>query len=225
MNIFKYIQGIFQILFAKKPEAPPKEPSPIIPQEGTTQLGSIEYYQKLWKSAVLSETKEESSRVAWCIKMIMQHKDRYLFVQRQTGTPWQLIAAIHGLEASFNFKTCLHNGDPLGQKTTHVPKGRGPFFTWEDAAIDALNYDGLITPEPWSVAKCLKMAERFNGLGYLKYHPDVKSPYIWSCTNIYKGRGKYTYDSKFDPNAKDDQVGVAAVFLKLKALGELDMAE
>ena len=40
-------------------------------------------------------------------------------------TYWFVIAAIHGLEASFNFRAHFHNGDfPLTARTRQVPAGR-----------------------------------------------------------------------------------------------------
>ncbi len=45
-------------------------------------------------------------------------------VAEKTGVPWELIGAIHFRESSLDFNKCLHNGDPLGQKTVRVPAGR-----------------------------------------------------------------------------------------------------
>jgi len=62
--------------------------------------------------------------------------------------------------------------------------------------------------------------EDFNGRGYIKYHPDVLTPYLWSKTNHYV-KGKYASDGKFDPELVDKQVGVAAIYKYLtdKTLG------
>ena len=75
----------------------------------------------------------------------------------------------------------MHNGDPLPGPTTHVPKGRGPFISWEAAAIDALKYDGLDKIKLDSIEACLIMAEKFNGLGYR--NKGEYSPYVWAGTN------------------------------------------
>ena len=52
------------------------------------------------------------------------------FVERLNSQAWSR-------ESSCNFKTYLHNGDPLGKPTTHVPKGKN-FTKFTDAAVDAL---------------------------------------------------------------------------------------
>lgn len=176
--------------------------------------GSIDWYKDLYGRAQISTNVEQRDRVHWAITRILANKKRYEAVAAKTHVPWFLLAAIHGLEASFNFSTCLHNGDPLGKITVHVPAGRGPFHTWEEAAVDALRYDGLSGRDNWSVAKCLQFAEKYNGTGYLKRHPETLSPYLWCCTNMY-AKGKYVADGKYDPNAISKQVGVAAIFLGL----------
>ena len=50
-----------------------------------------------------------------------------------------------------SFKGCLHNGNPWNQVTTDVPKGLGPWKSFEEAAIDALKYDGLVYWHDWSI--------------------------------------------------------------------------
>lgn len=177
--------------------------------------GSLDWYFYLWGVCKLREDSVSHSRLQWCLTKIRANQKRYEGVAAKTGVPWQLIAAIHGLEASYNFNTYLGNGDPLHKVSTHVPAGRGPFATWEDGAVDALRFDGLAGRDNWGIPKMLQQAERYNGTGYLKYHPTVKSPYLWSGTNIYSV-GKYVADGRWDGNAKSDQTGVAAIF---KGLG------
>ena len=86
-----------------------------------------------------------------------------------------MIGAIHFRESSLNFNTCLHNGDPLGQKTVRVPAGRPPgkdevFNTWEEAAIDALNMKGKLGFNEITQTNQLEQvagyAEKYNGFGY-----------------------------------------------------------
>jgi len=180
------------------------------------QRGSLEYYADLLSKAKLNSDDLSKKKMLLYRAKILANVKRYQFVQKETGVPWQLIAAIHGLEASFRFNACLHNGDPLGVKTTHVPKGLGPFFTWESSAIDVLHRKHAELIHDWSLPQCLQFAERYNGTGYLIKHPEVNSPYVWSFTNLYK-KGKYVADGKYDPNAISKQVGVAAVLLDLKS--------
>lgn len=186
------------------------------------QRGSIEYYANLWSNAKLKPEPLIDKKVMLSVMKIVKNIKRYQFVQKETGVPWQLIGAIHGLEASFRFDACLHNGDPLGHVTTHVPAGLGPFYTWESSAIDVLQRKHVEKIPHWTIALCLKFAELYNGTGYLNKHPDVNSPYLWACTNLYT-KGKYVADGKFDKEAISKQVGVAAVFLKLKASNDLDI--
>lgn len=144
-------------------------------------------------------------------------KARYQAVSARTGVPWFFIAVAHEREASQNWNTQLGQGDPLASVSTHVPKGRGPFRTWEDGA-----YDALVNCAPfaarnkdWSVGGTLTMLEQYNGLGYAgKGRP---SPYIWSGTDQYVS-GKYVRDGVYDPSAVDQQLGCAGLLLAMMQL-------
>lgn len=152
---------------------------------------------------------------------IIANKITYQTVESTTGVPWYVISVIHSLEGSLNFKTHLHNGDPLTAKTIHVPKGRPtgtPPFTWEQSAKDALEFDNLTTVSKWTLPVILFKLEGFNGFGYRTRHPEVLTPYLWSFSNHYK-KGKFVEDGKFDPNAVSKQCG-AAVILNLLAAGK-----
>jgi len=145
----------------------------------------------------------------------IDHKSRYMGVELETDVPWMLIAALHMREASFDWDTYLGNGQPLDQVTTWVPEGRGPFDTWEDGAIDALQYDGLDEVIDWRLEKMLFNAEAYNGAGY--HNKGLPSPYIWSLTNIQEP-GKYTSDGNFDPNHYDTQPGCAGLLYAINKL-------
>jgi lysozyme family protein len=177
--------------------------------------GSLEYYADLLSKAKLNSDDLSKKKMLLYRAKILANVKRYQFVQKETGVPWQLIAAIHGLEASFGFGACFANGDPLNKVTTHVPKGRGPFLTWEASAIDELKRHHTDAIDHWTIPLCLQFAERWNGLGVLNKHPGFYSAYLWSFTNLYKG-GKYVADGVWDAKAISKQVGVAAVFLDLK---------
>lgn len=227
--MWQAIINFFKQLFSKKsqstiePVVTQQEEIKNIEIEATPLVpGSLEYYQQLWLSAKINPSYDKS--IQYTADKIILFKDRYLFVQKETGIPWQMIGCIHNLEASFNFKTCLHNGDPLGYKTVHVPIGRGPFFTWEQAAIDALKMHNTDTIKDWKISQALKFCERYNGLGYMNKHPEVKSPYIWSGTTHYS-KGKYVADGKFDSEAVSKQIGVAAALLKMKQNKTLEIPE
>jgi lysozyme family protein len=143
----------------------------------------------------------------------MDTRERYEVVSHMTGVPSDLLFALHYREASLNFNTCLHNGDKLPGPTTHVPKGRGPFKSWEEAAIDSIVFEQYKFPKEWTFENKLKFAESFNGMGY--YKRNLPSPYVLSWTNEYKS-GKYIADGKFDPSFVDKQCGVAAILLILE---------
>lgn len=137
-------------------------------------------------------------------------KSRYQAVEAKTGVPWAVIAVIHERESSQSWTASLAQGDPWRKVSIHVPKGRGPFQSWEDAAIDALTNCAphLASWHDWTISGALCALERYNGEGY--WNMGRPSPYLWSSTNQYS-RGKYIADGHFDPNAVDKQIGVAAL--------------
>lgn len=150
-------------------------------------------------------------------------KVRYQKVEKITGVPWQFIAVVHEREASQRWTTQLGQGDPLNKVSVHVPKGRGPFATWEDGAVDALTKCAPFAAanHDWSVGGTLAMLEKYNGLGYAaKGRP---SPYLWAGTDQYVS-GKYVADGKYDPNAVDKQLGCAGL-LKFMGMFKTSKAE
>lgn len=140
------------------------------------------------------------------------NKMRYLGVEVETGVPWMMIAAIHRRESDCDWDTYLGNGEPLGQVTKLVPKGRGPFDSWEEGAIDALTYDGLTEVIDWRLEKMLFHLEKYNGLGY--HNKGLPSPYLWAGTTIQEP-GKYVADGKFDPDAWDKQPGCCGLLFAI----------
>src|SRR5262245_44583868 len=166
-----------------------------------------EEYEDLFASCVIKS--EALTSVNTARDKILNNQQRYEQVSAVTHVPWFVIATIHSLEGSLNFKTHLHNGDPLSAKTVHVPKGRpsgSPHFTWEASAADALAFDNMNTVKTWTLATILFKLEAFNGFGYRMRHPEVLTPYLWSFTNHYD-KGKFVSDGKFDPNLRSKQVG------------------
>lgn len=151
------------------------------------------------------------------VSKIVKNRARYEVVQKALGTPWYVVGAIHYREASLNFNTHLHNGDPLSKRTTHVPAGRPvwgqPPYLWEDSAIDALR-DRNITKD-MSDEDLMEKLEGYNGLGYFK--KGLPSPYLWSFTDNYI-KGKYVKDGKFDPEFVDQQCGVMPIIVELRKL-------
>lgn len=147
---------------------------------------------------------------------ISANKERYMRVAEKTGIPWELIGAIHFRESSLDFSKCLHNGDPLGQKTTSVPAGRWPFSTWEESAIDALNMKWQLGF--WQITQTNQLeqvawyAEKYNGFGYRNKW--VSSAYVWAGTEAYTW-GMYVADHVFSHTKKDPRPWVMAIISKL----------
>lgn len=151
-------------------------------------------------------------------KRALANQSRYERVAEPMGIPWQWVAAIHERESGSNFKTYLHNGDPLGVPTTHVPAGK-MFYEWEPAAADALAMMRPLAQQMGINASSLDMpalmalAEFYNGLGYR--NREAVSPYVYSGTNHYTG-GKITVDKgPINPKVKDAQLGVVEMILTL----------
>jgi lysozyme family protein len=172
--------------------------------------GLINYYNGLWRSL----RPEAGERQA---QQVVDGHRRYIAVQRVSGVPWYLVGIIHYLESNFSWSSCLHNGDPLPGPTTRWPPWRGPFASWEEAAIDALhmkrNAWNFVTT--WDMLHEILLAlEVYNGTGYLFRHPEVNSPYLWGQTN-HHSRGKYVADGRYDPQAITRQVGAAAILWHL----------
>jgi lysozyme family protein len=144
-------------------------------------------------------------------------KQRYLAVSAKTGVPWWFIAVIHQRESSQDWARSLAQGDPWNRVSVHVPAGRGPFNSWEEAAIDALVNCAPYAArnKDWSIGGTLTKLEEYNGLGYAAR--GVPSPYLWSGTNQYRS-GKYVCDGVYDPDAVDSQLGCAGMLLAMMAL-------
>jgi lysozyme family protein len=145
-------------------------------------------------------------------------KGRYQAVEKRTGVPWAFIAVAHERESSQDWSGSLAQGDPWNRVSVHVPAGRGPFKSWEDAAIDALVNCAPYAArnKDWSIGGTLTKLEQYNGTGYA--NRGRPSPYIWSGTDQYVS-GKYVRDGVYDPNAVDQQMGCAGL---LKAMMALD---
>ena len=147
----------------------------------------------------------------------MAAKARYQTVEAKTGVPWFVIAVIHERESSQSWFASLAQGDRWDRKSVHVPANRGPFKSWEEAAIDALVSCApyLARNKDWSIGGSLTRLEEYNGLGYASH--GVPSPYLLAGTDQYHG-GKYVRDGVYDPHAVDPQPGCAGLLLAMKAL-------
>lgn len=151
-------------------------------------------------------------------RKLIGKKPVYQKVEARLGVPWFFIAILHNRESSANFAGVLHNGEHIigtGRKTRLVPAGRGPFASWEEAAIDALTMKGLHRIADWSIERVCYEGERFNGWGYR--NKGVPSAYLWSFSNIYKG-GKYVADHVWSSSARDQQAGIMPLLKRMMVL-------
>jgi lysozyme family protein len=156
---------------------------------------------------------------------LLEHKPRYVEIEEGTahdgvgpegqGVPWFMIAVLHLRESNADFKTYLGNGEPLTRVTRLVPKGRGPFASFYDGAMDALRIDGLSNVLDWRLEKILYYCELYNGAGYNQR--GLPSPYIWGGTNQQKP-GKYIADGRWSGTVMDKQPGCAPIIFTLAAL-------
>jgi lysozyme family protein len=216
------------------PEPEPEEPAPAtpaaalpapVPATARPLSRSIKFpdleeeYRALYASLDIRPQHRETAE--WHRTMMVQARGRYEGAAKRSGVPWYFIAAVHGLEASFNFRAHFHNGDhPLHQRTRQVPAGRPrvwlPPSDWESSTVDALRLMGFAGQDDWSLPRLLHRIEAFNGFGYRRM--GRTTPYLWCFSNHYE-RGKYVADGKFDPRARSQQCGAAVMFKLLEEAG------
>ncbi len=215
-----------QAEIAQDAETPaPAKPEPDQPMSRRRDYASLSAeYERLFASSALRPERSETAR--WHLAMLRNARSRYEQVGRLTGVPWHFIGVIHGLEASFNFRAHLHNGDfPLSRRTRQVPSGRPrvwlPPDDWASSAKDALALLGFTGQSDWSLARTLYRLEAYNGLGYRSY--GVPSPYLWSFSNHY-ARGKFVSDGKWNASARSQQCGAAVMLKLLNDAGEIKLA-
>lgn len=177
-----------------------------------------EYATQWDRMKINAARKAEFKRIA---EYAVANRQQYLACEGPTGVPWAMIACIHKRESDAQdkfgnplFTSYLGNGQPLSKKTTIVPKNRGPFKSFEEGAVDALEYDKLTLVTEWRLEKVLFYAQAFNGFG----RPEIPSPYLWGGTNIQKP-GKYIRDHVWSSTTMDTQPGFAPM---LWAIMQLD---
>jgi len=155
---------------------------------------------------------EALKEVQSIVGRITAAQSRYEGLEQTTGVPWYVIAFIHNLEGDLDFGTHLANGDSLKHRTVNDPAGLikevDPPYTFEQAAIAALKYDGLTAISIWDIPRICYELETFNGFGYRQHN--VNTPYLWAGSQLYT-TGKYVSDHNFDPNAVSDQIGTAVL--------------
>jgi len=197
----------------------PPVPEGVAPSQGGETLQTGRWH----RATIRSEWK---SRIDHAVDRYLDNRARYVSVEQMRpapSVPARVIFVLHGRESTWSFGKHLHEGSSLRGRTRWVPKGRprrgAPPFTWDESAEDALYL--LKDMENWDwddLDSMLQNIERFNGLGYQRYHKSVPSPYLWSGTSIYS-RGKYVSDGRFSSMAVDKQIGCAAILKRMLERG------
>jgi lysozyme family protein len=174
-------------------------------------------YIQLFETCVVNADKK--AEVASYVDRLSSAKYRsaYEKLEDDICVPWYFIGVIHALETSFNFNAHLHNGDPLSQKTVHVPKGRPvpwlPPSDWQASAKDALTFEKYTEHTDWNLAKLLYRLEGYNGMRSREEH-GINSPYLWSFSNHYTS-GKFVADNEWSSSAISQQCGAAVMIKEL----------
>lgn len=182
----------------------------------TSQLKSE--YEKMYGDQKIRADKQ--SEISKIIATIQGGKARYETVSAATHTPWYIIGIIHHMECGSDFTCHLHNGDSLKARTHNEPSGRpvhgDPPFTWEESAIDALQFQGFDVWKDWGAGGTLYKLEAYNGFGSRNH--GVPTPYLWAGTTYYI-RGKYIKDGIWSPVAVSNQIGAAPILFTMNSKG------
>lgn len=212
-----------------RPDSDNGKPSTWVPEKYRTE------YVELWetmKYPVLrsgSNGKQLASTLNWSVNFVNRGKSRYiaasnLILERLAKyVPWQVIGCLHLREAGGYvgnpFNRNLMNGQPLNMETTIVPRGYGPWNSFEESAVDALRIKDV--PDVWTIANTLYFCERYNGMGYrMNDRENVVgySPYLWSMTNHYI-IGYFVADHTFSRTAVAKGAGLAPILRELGYAG------
>lgn len=141
--------------------------------------------------------------------------------------PPELIAAIHYRENASDyldgtFSVYLHNGDPLGEVSTQEPYP--PFYNkdeFKEAALHCLtgkdNYfvnraeQLYLTPDSDDLTAMVTFSVFYNGWDEKR---DGLVSYAYNGTNLI-GKGTYTSDHQYNPDAEDKNLGTYLVLKEL----------
>lgn len=173
---------------------------------------------------------QTAGSLQWSINFVQRGIHRYKraaqMIKDELGSnvPWQLIGCLHLREAGGYtgdpFSRNLMNGQPINRVTTWVPRGFGPWDSFEASCVDAFRIKSL--PPCWSIENTLYFVERYNGMGYRvesRRRTVGFSPYLFAYSNHYLG-GYFVADHQFDSRAVALGVGVAVLLKELGFDGE-----
>ncbi len=183
-------------------------------------------YKRLWETCTIKpEHSLEVEEIAFSVLML---KGRYEALTEPLKIPWFFVGLIHHMESDADFTRHFHNGDLLTARTVNVPYSRPkegePPFTWEESAVDALNYQRLSAWHDWGMDGLLDRLEAWHGFGYRIYHPWTLSPYLWSFSNHY-AKGKYGSDGIWDDDLVSKQCGAAVILRQLVDVGSVEIQQ
>ena len=158
----------------------------------------------------------------------MANRDRYHAAGSALQIPWGVVAALHYAETGADFSVHLHNGDPLTERTQHLPAGRPvagePPFAWEGSAADALALYHDDQWHDWSLAGILFRLEGHGGWSYRLRQPPLPSPYLWHGS-IHYSQGKYVADQVWSDSGIPQRLGVAVILRRLAEQGLITFPE
>ncbi|MGB2682542.1 MAG: hypothetical protein WBE39_14635 [Candidatus Competibacter sp.] len=187
-----------------------------------TEALQLEYDRLFAECATRPERDSEIDALA---DALLADQGRYRAVGGRLGIPWFVAAALHYADTGRDFEVHLHNGDPLTERTCHLPDGRPPEgeppFAWEDSAADALRLRRFDQWDDWSIAGLLFLLEAHGGWSYRLHHPEVLSPYLWNYSTHYS-QGKYVADDTWNETAVAQRCGVAVLLRRLAERGVID---
>ena len=136
-------------------------------------------------------------------------------VNARIRVPQIVQATICEREDGNDFTKNPAQGDPWDKPSVHVPRNRGPFRSWADAAIDAwtvCDQLNILSIHEWTMPYACWKWEGYNGFGYRAH--GVRTPYVVGGTNLQQP-GKYIADGTFDRNHMDTQLGALPVALRM----------
>ncbi|HRY16413.1 MAG: hypothetical protein KDJ31_12040 [Candidatus Competibacteraceae bacterium] len=177
-------------------------------------------YQQLFATCVVHP--ERAAEVDEITNALVMERARYQIVGERLNIPWFVVAVLHDADAGRDFNVHLHNGDPLTERTRHLPDGHPlegePPFCWEDSAVDALRLYHFDLCQEWGIAGILFLLEGRGGWGYRLHHPEVLSPYLWNYSTHYT-QGKYVTDDTWSETGVAQRCGAAVLLRRLAECG------
>lgn len=145
-------------------------------------------------------------------------------VRDALGIPELITIPSFERECGCDFSRSPAQGDRWDRVSVHVPRGRGPYSSWFECAIDTYRRENLdVHSAPYSMAYACYWWEKINGMGYRAR--GLRTPYVVGGTNLQQP-GKYVADGEFDRDHMDTQLGCLPIALRMLELHpELSMGD